>query len=300
MLQLSKEYKDKVIQALAEIRANFDGTDSAFAKRWGISGSVYNRIKNGYIDGQLRDAQWLYIGRELGVTLHERKWNMARTEVFNIIEEDVMFCKEYAKGRVCVDDCGIGKTYTAKYLSRNVKNCFYIDASQAKTKSLFVKLIARTIGLEDRGRTSELKANIKYYLRMLPQPVVIIDEAGDLEYEAFLELKELWNATEGACGWYMMGAEGLRAKIQRGIEHKRVGFAEIFSRYSERYTTIVPTDRQERYQFYRKLISDVLSVNMTNRSDLNNIVRRCLTTDGSTVGGLRRAESLLILNTHEQ
>lgn len=133
---------------------------------------------------------------------------------------------------------------------------------------------------------------------MLPQPVVIIDEAGDLEYEAFLELKELWNATEGACGWYMMGAEGLRAKIQRGIEHKRVGFAEIFSRYSERYTTIVPTDRQERYQFYRKLIADVLSVNMNDTKELNNIVRRCLTTDGSTVGGLRRAESLLILNTH--
>lgn len=300
MLQLSREYKDKVLKALAEIRANFDGTDGAFAKRWGISGSVYNRIKNGFIDGQLRDAQWLYIGRELGVTLHERKWNTARTEVFTIIEEDVLFCKEYAKGRVCVDDCGIGKTYTAKYLSRTQKNCFYIDASQAKTKTQFIRLLARTIGLEDRGRNAELKANIKYYLRMLPQPVVIIDEAGDLEYEAFLELKELWNATEGACGWYMMGAEGLRAKIQRGIEHKRVGFAEIFSRYSERYTTIVPTDRQDRYQFYRKLISDVLSANMDDSKELNNIVRRCLTTDGSTVGGLRRAESLLILNTQPE
>lgn len=300
MLQLSREYKDKVLKALAEIRANFDGTDGAFAKRWGISGSVYNRIKNGFIDGQLRDAQWLYIGRELGVTLHERRWNTARTEVFNIIEEDVLFCKEYAKGRVCVDDCGIGKTYTAKYLSRTLKNCFYIDASQAKTKTQFIRLLARTIGLEDRGRNAELKTNIKYYLRLLPQPVVIIDEAGDLEYEAFLELKELWNATEGACGWYMMGAEGLRAKIQRGIEHKRVGFAEIFSRYSERYTTIVPTDRQDRYQFYRKLISDVLSANMDNTKELNNIVRRCLTTDGSTVGGLRRAESLLILNTQPE
>lgn len=296
MLQLTKEYKLKVIEALKDLRSNFDGTDAAFAKRFGISGSVYSRIANGYIDGQLRDAQWLYVGRELGVTLHERKWNMARTEVFTIIEEDVQFCKEFAKGRVCVDDCGIGKTYTAKYLSRTMKNTFYIDASQCKTKTLFIQNLSRTIGLEDRGRNSELKANIKYYLRMLPQPIVIIDEAGDLDYDAFLDLKELWNATEGACGWYMMGADGLRAKIQRGIEHKRVGFAEIFSRYSERYTTIVPTDRQERYQFYRKLISDVLSVNMDGRGDINNIVRRCLTTDGSTIGGLRRAESLLILN----
>ncbi len=43
-------------------------------------------------------------------------------------------------------------------------------------------------------------------------PLVVLDEAGDLQYEAFLELKALWNATEMCCGWYMMGADGLRRR----------------------------------------------------------------------------------------
>ena len=60
------------------------------------------------------------------------------------------------------------------------------------------------------------------YLRTIDTPLVILDEAGDLQYEAFLELKALWNATERCCAWYMMGADGLKEKINRAIEGKKV------------------------------------------------------------------------------
>ncbi len=79
---------------------------------------------------------------------------MARTDVFTLIEEDVSFCQAHAKGMMCVDDCGIGKTFSAKYLSRSLKNCFYVDASQAKTKQQFIRLIAKTIGVDDKTSLS--------------------------------------------------------------------------------------------------------------------------------------------------
>jgi len=296
MLQITSEFKNKVIAALLEQRANFDGSDTAFARQWSISGSVYNRLKNGERESLLKESHWITLGRELNISTNDRKWHMARTDVFNIIEEDVMFCKEFSKAKICVDECGIGKTYSAKYLSRTVKNCFYVDASQAKTRQLFVRLIARTIGVDHTGKYAEVKGNIKYYLRMLPQPIIIIDEAGDLDYTAFLELKELWNATENVCGWYMMGADGLRSKIEKGINHKKVGYKEIFSRYSERYTRVVPVGKEDKQAFYRKLITEVLTVNMADTTKLSLIVKRCLATDGGEIGGLRRAESLLILN----
>jgi hypothetical protein len=298
MIQTTTQQKQLIITALLEQRKNFDGTDQQFAKQWDINYSVFSRLKNEQsFDGLLREAQWLNLGRELDVDVQQRKWNAARTEVFNAIEQDVIFCKDNAKAMICVDDCGIGKTFTAKYLSRTVKNCFYIDASQAKTKQVFIRLIAKTIGVDDKDKYVRVKANIKYALRMLPNPIVIIDEAGDLEHNAFLELKELWNATDKTCGWYMMGADGLRAKIERGIQNKKVGYKELFSRYSERFTTIVPIDRNEKISFYKKLITDVLTVNMSNKTKLNDIVKRCLVNDDDgNIGGLRRAESLLILN----
>jgi hypothetical protein len=299
MLQITPEFKEKVVAALLDRRKYYDGSDAAFAKSLSMNPAIYARIKAGERHQIMAEARWLSLGRALAVQTSERRWNMARTAVFNLLEEEIMFCKEYSKGRIFADDCGIGKTYTAKYLSRTVKNCFYLDGSQYKTKNEFIRGLAKAVGVGDTGRLADLKADTKYYLQnVLEKPIVIIDEAGDLSDGAFMELKEFWNATDGCCGWFLMGADGLREKMERGIRNRKVGFAEMFSRHSERYSRAVPFDRTEKINFYRKLITDVLSVNMQDKSQLTAIVNRCITLDETGhIGGLRRAESLLILNS---
>ena len=300
-ITLTTEFKEKIINELHERRKLYDGSNGAFAKQLGLSAAIFSRLNNGQHMGILKTTQWIMIAQFLGITLEDRKWNVARTDVFNQIEEDVQFCQAHAKAMIFVDDCGIGKTFTAKYLSRTLKNCFYVDASQAKTRQAFIRLIAKTIGGESKGQYFAVKETLKFYLRSVNKPILIIDEAGDLDYEAFLELKELWNATENYCGWYMMGADGLRAKIERGIANKKVGYAEIFSRYSEKYQSIVPRDKQERNAFYKRLIADVLSANNCEPDQINTIAKRCLSNDsGGHIGGLRRAESLLILSKESE
>ena len=294
---LTATFKQNVVKALLTVRGNYTGSDSAFATQWGINTSVFSTLKNRQsYDGLLRDSQWLNLGRELNVNLHERKWNTANTEVFAAIQEEVLFCKQNAKAIILVDDCAIGKTYTAKYLSKTVENCFYIDCSQSTGIRDFIRAFAKAIGVEAVGRLTEIKANIKYYLRQMPSPIIILDEAGDLEYRTFLMLKEFWNATDGYCGWYMMGADGLRSKMERGIRSQKVGYREIFSRFNNRYRGIVPKDKQEKLGFYKTLISDVLSANCSNKEMVNKLTAKCLRNDGDDeIGGLRRAESLLIL-----
>lgn len=296
-ITLTTEFKVKIIEAAIERRKLYDGTDGSFAKSLGISASIWSRLCKGEHMGLMRTTQWIMMAQQLGVTVEDRKWNVARTDVFVTIETGVQFCKAHAKAMIFVDDCGIGKTFTAKYLSRTIKNCFYVDASQSKTRQAFIRLMAKTVGAESKGQYFAVKETLKFYLKSITQPIVIIDEAGDLEYEAFLELKELWNATENYCGWYMLGADGLRAKIERGIANKKVGYAEIFSRYSEKYSNVVPRERQDRNAWYKKLIADVLSANNCDPDQINTIAKRCLSNDsGGHIGGLRRAESLLILS----
>lgn len=294
-MNTTQEFKKKVSAALMDARQNFDGSDATFAKQYGISSSVFSRMRNGEIDRILSEAQWLNIGRRLDVTMQNRKWNVARTDVFDMIEEDIVFCKEYSKARIFFDDCGIGKSFTAKYLSRNLKNCFYIDLSQSKTRADFIRKIASVLGVDANGKLSNVLAGIKYYLTTLPQPVVILDEIGDIEYKAFLEIKALWNATENVCGWYMMGAKENKDKMQRAMFNKKVGYREIFSRFSEKFGKITPVDKTDRQQFYKKLITDVLSVNTADKAIIPDIVKKCLVQIDGEIGGLRRAESLLIL-----
>lgn len=296
MISISSELKRKAVEALMAKRENYSGKDAAFAKSWGINPSAFSQLKGGRISNIINDSTWLTIIRELEVGENNKKWETARTDVFITIEEDILFCKENSKSKIFVDECEIGKTHACKYLSRTLKNCFYVDASQAKTKVLFIRRIAKAIGVDNTGTYSEVKENLKYYLKLIPHPIVIIDEAGDLEYEAFLELKELWNATENACGWYMVGADGLREKISRGITNRKVGFRELFSRFSNKYTTVVPTHPLERTAFYKKMLGDVLDVNMVDKAKMNEVIRRCIVNDtDERIGGLRRAESILAL-----
>lgn len=295
-MQLTNEYKARVIDALLAERNNYDGSDSAFAKSKGISSTIYSRLKGGERDRLLSEMQWLTLGRNLGVVMNQRKWNVAKTEVFATVEEDVLFCKEYSKARIIADDSGIGKTFAAQYLSRTQKNCFHIDCKQAKTKHAFIRLLAKKIGIDDHGRFIDVKNNIKYYLQILTKPVIIADDAGYLEYNAYMEMLELVDATEGICGWYQIGDDSLQELIRRGIEGKKVGFRAMFSRFSKRYTTVVPLDHTEKVKFYKKLIRSVVTANAAPGLNIDLMVNKCLLSDDKSVlGDLRRAESLLLL-----
>ena len=88
-----------------------------------------------------------------------------------------------------VDECAIGKT--TRYLSRTLKNCFYVDASQCRQERAFIKELARSVGAELEGTLEDIKASTKYILNILPRPIVIIDEAGCLSYSSLQLLQVL-------------------------------------------------------------------------------------------------------------
>lgn len=311
-MEISKKYKNRVIKAIFEARQNYTGSDMAFAKTLGINGAIFSRLKNGETEQIVSDAKWLNIGRILDVKLYDKKWNTARTAVYNKVENDILNCKNNSTSLVLVDECEIGKTYSARQVVKTLKNAFYVDCSQAKAKQAFIRLLARTIGVDSTGKYNEVKKDLKYALTLLEKPVVVLDEAGDLEYNAFLEVKELWNATEGTCGWYMIGADGLKAKIQRGINNHKVGYREIFSRFNNKFMRVVPAGYDAKEEFYKIMVSEVLVANLPEELhyQINELVPKILgiktdkkeLVEGNELGCLRRAGTFvnLILQKYEK
>jgi DNA transposition AAA+ family ATPase len=126
-----------------------------------------------------------------------------------------------------------------------------------------------------------------FYLKTLPTPLIILDEAGDLDYEAFLEIKALWNATEQACGFYMMGADGLEAKMRRAIDSKKVGYTELFSRFGRRYIRVVPLVKADRDAMLQQTAAMIIKANIEGLDvDVNKLLRSTMGDDG--VPSLRR------------
>jgi hypothetical protein len=243
---------------------------------------VYSAIRKGKTDRMMSEGNWITVARKLGVSLRgEMEWKAARTATFEFVTAQLTLCQQSGLSAILCDLPNIGKTFTARYYVQGHANAVYIDCSQVKTKLKLIRKIAGEFGVNSRGYYSDVYEDLVYYLRSIETPLIILDEAGDLTYEAFLELKALWNATERCCAWYMMGADGLKAKINRSVECKKVGYAEMFSRYGDRYSQVTPNDGKERQQFLMEQARVVAKVNAPEGTDINTLVRK-------TSGGLRR------------
>jgi len=267
---ITTELKQRIVTQLAERRNNFPGSDAKFAVSIGINNAQYSRIKNGETERVISDQNWMSLARICEIPIgNQPVWNIARTPVFEFITGQLQFCQQNAASRLLCDIADIGKTFSARAYVRSHKNAVYVDCSQVKTRQKLVRFIAKEFGVGHTGKYSDVYADLVFYLRSLPSPLIILDEAGDLVYDAFLELKALWNATEKCTGWYMMGADGLKEKIRRSIDQKKVGYTEMFSRYGSRYQKTSPDGNEEMQRFKSVHAALIIKANTPSGCNIN-------------------------------
>ena len=284
---VSNEMKERIIQAMKTARENFGGSDAKFATSLSINASQLSRIMRGDWDKVLSEEKWITIARVLGVGIGtQAKWNTANTPVFQFITAQLDKCQNESLSALLCDLSDIGKTFAAVHYQRSHKNVVYIDCSQVKSKQKLIRKIAKSFGVGSTGKYDEVYEDLVFYLKQLPTPLIILDEAGDLHYEAFLEIKALWNATEGYCGYYMMGADGLRQKIARAIDNKKVGYTELFSRFGRKYINCLPANNDERLRMLQASASMIIKANCTEGTDVMKVLRN--SADEQGVPSLRR------------
>lgn len=266
-MNLTTAQKSKIVAAIVENQQFFTGSATKYATSLGINPSVFSRLMKGETEKIMKEADWVRIGRHLNVSLTNRPaWVVAHTPTYVQITEDLAHCKANSVARVFCDKADIGKTFAAKDFARKNQNTVYLDCSQHKTKRAFIRALAQCFGLDSEGKLLDVQNDLTYYVQSLEEPLIILDEAGDLSYEAWLELKALWNALEYTCGWYMIGADGLKAKIQRNVRGKKVGYAEIFRRFGSDYRNVTPDDDAQYKMFFRAQAEAIIRANMRGAS----------------------------------
>lgn len=296
MERLSLEFRKKVTTAVQAAHTRYAGSTAQFAEDLRINASALTRILANDIEDLNFDNMWLSLASKMKLETQTDNWKPAQTKVYTEIKANLEFCKAHAKSMILIDECGIGKSYSARHVLHGMRNGFYVDCSQGKSRIQFIRLIARSIGMDDRGRYVDLKNNLKYYLiNILDKPLIVLDDAGYLDYPSFLEVQELWNATENRCAWYMIGDNSLQAKIEKGITNNRVGYRAIFSRFLDEYIHITPAGKENRQAFIKQLATDVAAVNVTDKKTVPPIVKKVMT-KASTLRYLK----MIVQHTNQQ
>ncbi len=271
---MTTEFKKQVIAKLIEAETLSGMSANRYATKIGINAAQWSRLKRGDYEGVLADSRFITLARLNNIMpAGDAEWKTVETSTFKYITSLLQTCKDESISVMLADLSDIGKTFAAKQYARETKNAVYIDCSQVKSKQLFVRELARQFGSNHTSKYSEVYNDLVYYLNSLHNAIIIVDEAGDLRYDAFLELKALWNATEGNIGWFMLGADGLKATINRSIANKKVGYTEIFRRYGSKFRQITPQGREALDDFKREQVAQVILANAPAGSDVQKLVK---------------------------
>ncbi|MFD2566107.1 ATP-binding protein [Pseudotenacibaculum haliotis] len=282
MNEVTKEYKLRIVQSINENAFKFT-TNKAHAVSIGIDPAQYSRVLAGETEGVLSDKKWMLIASKYNVpaTADEFVWKAARnTAVYKYIYKQLESCQRMSISGIFCDIADIGKTFTARDYVKEHRNAILIDCSLHKSRTQFLRAMAKEWGIDHQIPLRILRNDLIQYMNSMTTPIVVCDEFGDLNYPAFLEVKSLWNATEYRTAWYMMGADGLSAKLDRNKANKKVGYAEIFSRLGSKYQRITPIGEQERKKFLLHEIARILKANESKYTPLEMYAK--------TFGSLRR------------
>jgi hypothetical protein len=278
---ITTDLKKKILEEVKRRRALFDGSDAKFAVSLGINNAQYSRVKNGALERVLSDENWIGIARRMEVNLSDApEWKTAETPVFKFITKQLEICQQGRLSSMLCDLSDIGKTYAARHYAKTHKNVVYIDCSQVKSKQELMRRIAKSFGVGSTGRYADVYEGLVYYLKLLPSPLIILDEAGDLQYGAFLEIKALWNATDMSCAYYMMGAEGLEESVRRSINNKKVGYTELFSRFGKKYGKAIPVSSEEKIRMLQVTAAMIIRANAPG-ADVRRVLKGILGEDGT-------------------
>lgn len=258
---ISQIIKLKIVDAMTS-ELDRIGSSAKLARKLGINPAQVSRVLKGEMEGVLSDANWYSVAAILSVDPNNRAPIIAaQTPTFKFVNTQLAICQDQGLSLLLCDEAGIGKTFAAKHYVNTHSNAVYVDCSQVKSKQRLVRYIAKQFGLDNNGRYAEVYEALVFYLKATPGSLIVLDEAGDLDYPAFLELKALWNATEHLSGWYMMGADGLRAKIEMNIGQRKVGYSEIFRRYGEKFQRVSPLGGEDAKAFHKQQVALVAKVN---------------------------------------
>lgn len=296
MVQYTPTEKEKISEMLMQ-GFNDSGFDSLskFAKSVDLISADMTNIKDRKFVGNpslVGDNKWIKLARI--VRFDRRKtteWKTANTDVFQYVWKQLETCQNESITAILCDDAGIGKTYTAEIFAKKNKYAFHIDCCASPGKASFVRAIAQAVGVGRYGKLNELIDDSVYALSQMENPILILDEAGDLEHNAIMILKRLYNALKGVCGFYLIGADGMKKKINNGIINEKLGFIEIFSRFGKSYKSVLPKLPVHKQKVIIEMAEQIAEANGLNSKEIEDL--KDIMVEDKTLHDMRKAERFI-------
>lgn len=304
-MEFTQQQKQEIAELLKDKFANSGITSqAAFARTVGLHKSDISNVLSGKFittPTLIGNGKWVTMAYEVRYTTNKTlDWKTAQTEPFKFITTQLNLCKTMSFTGIFVDEPGIGKTYSCKHFADNNKNVYYIDCSCLRNNAEFITTLARKVGIESNNKLSKLIDNIIFTLQNSTKPLIILDEAGELKDTSYKEIKRMYNMLQYQCGFYLVGSDGLRNKIDSGIRNDTQGFKELFDRFGKKYLTYFSAKNTgvQRSTMAKMALEVLIANGISNKQQQDAIVSTMY--EGAYIKSLRTVEREIVKIRQQQ
>lgn len=257
----TNENKEAIAKLMVSMCDSSGMSATKFARTIGMNKADISNLRNRkWIDTPtlIGAAKWIKLARLVKFTNRaEKQWIVAPTEIYKRVTYELSLCQKYSISRTMVDEVGIGKTTACLDYKEKNKEVIYVRCSKYPGKHRFIAALGEAVGVDTKNqRYQDILDDAIYAITLMETPLLILDEAGDLDNATERILKEIWNELEGICGIYKVGSQSLRKRMERGVGLDKIGFAESVSRWGSDYSKVAPSQRKERAEYIQFIRSE--------------------------------------------
>jgi hypothetical protein len=244
---ITESERENIREKLKAYVEKFSSQRKAAQSLNGTSAGTINAILNGEQDDKISDVMWRTIAAQVGgLASSSDEWTVVSTYAFREITSVMEDAQQFRNVTWVTGEAGSGKSTTAKAYRDTHKDVFYILCAEDMHRSVFVREIARTIGIRSEGfALRELWQLILNEIVQMDSPLLIFDEADKLGESVFQYFVSMYNKIEDRAGMVFLSTDTIKQRIGNGLRYGRPGYKEFYSRIGRKFFDLAPTDNND-------------------------------------------------------
>lgn len=237
---MNEQFKQQIKEALKAYCGRFASQNKAANSLRNVSSATISQILNDKWD-LIADEMWRRVAAQIGFSTEG--WVLVSTTVSNTLYKLLADAQATEQGEsevhAIVGHAGCGKTATAQKYAAENRNAYHLVCSEYWNRKTFLLELMEAMGLDSSGYTvNEMVRYIVKELKSQKCPLIIMDEADKLSDQVLYFFITMYNQLEDYCGLVLLATDFLEKRIKRGVQNKRKGYNEIYSRIGRRFIAL--------------------------------------------------------------
>ncbi|MAO42128.1 MULTISPECIES: ATP-binding protein [Leeuwenhoekiella] len=237
--RISNAAKSTIVNEVAKA-ANLTSQRSVAIKAMVSTATISQMIAGNW--GMISDDMFRKVQGNLSIELD---WKIAMTENLNEAYRYCHAARMQGLALLISDNAGKGKSNAYKFYARRNENVMHVECKASWTKKTFVRHLLLAMGVQPIGTTEQMLEKWNDQIIRWAKPLLILDQADKLKDPQLDMFMEFYNDHEGHLGIILSGVQALRKRIERGIQHSKTGYDELYSRVGRRHIELDPINRDD-------------------------------------------------------